>query len=477
MKNKFLKSKLLKILIIIMILSLVLTSCSSKSESSENKKTDKDKVDDINAIQLWYYDYIEDYTYSEIVYNISVKIKAYCKLNNIPLKVVRYDKKKLSYDDYVLKRNTAMATGNVIVIDDARKLADVAKQHYDYTKIERYNDLFDLYKNRYCIPLGVGYTTKSIYDELFVYYGVEPSKDIITYEEYLDLKKATKDKGAKFTFSATEWDEITDHNLIKNDLYMLGERSEVIKDENNFREATKNAIRGIYNDYMKYYNSYSDIEAIDKEVVRNLMYDLNSKINLFADSSRQRYLTEYWSYYPGDKNRIHILMPDYTRVSPCIYINKNITDERVLDIVNDTLRLSYYKTFVFDYQDGFVQPAPWYSPTSNTADMRKYAEVNADWQYNGILMNFVNRGNTVYDEMIDRVNQAYELLYKSGEVSEKNADYYFSNVDYNNLVKKSVQDLARKLIEDKLDYNDEKVEKMIDKKVNEVIMNFYVHFD
>ncbi len=154
-------------------MSLILTACNDKIEKMDEKQERINKIlnandsDSIDAIQVWCYVYSDDSQYKEIIHNITTKIRAYCKSNQIPIKIVKYEEKKISYDDYVLKRNTAMATSNVIVIDDARKLAEIFNQCYDYSKIKGYDSLFDMYKDRYCIPLGVGYVTKYVYGDFF----------------------------------------------------------------------------------------------------------------------------------------------------------------------------------------------------------------------------------------------------------------------------------------------------------------------
>lgn len=465
MKTKFLSIlKISKILTVIAVIFLLLTSCT-------NTNNDND------VIQLWWYDYDNSGYYREIMEHVTIKIMAYCKVNDIPLKIVKYNERKISYDDYVLKRNTAMATGNVIVIDDARKLADISKQHYDYSKIERYNNLFDMYKDRYCIPLGVGYMYLSVKNDLFNYYGVKPDKEIITYREYLDIKREARDKGARFKFNKMEWEEIIDYNLLKNEIYKIGDKSEIIDDENRFKDAVKSSVIGVYDDYKLYYSSYSDIDSLDD--TSGSMYDINSKIDLMVGASSS-FLTRYAGYYPfreHEYDKTFVLMPDYTQLSPCVYISKKITDERVLDIINDTLSISYYKTFVFIVEDGRITPAPWFSPTSDTSEMKRYAEVDDNWRYEGKYMMYVSRGQEGYIKTVDRINEAYDILYKNGEESIKNADYYFSNEAYNELIKSSVRDLAKELISEELDYNDKNVDKMLNKKINEIIMNFYVHFD
>ncbi len=468
MKNKLLTivTKLSNMLLLIITMSILLTSCNTA-------KSDND------TIQVWWYEYKDSEYYNDAVTSVATKILAYCKINDIPVEIVKYNEKKITYEDYELKRNTAMMTGNVIVLDDARKLADIADQHYDYSKLEKYNLLIDLYKDRYCIPLGVGYKTLSFPNELFDYYGIDFGKSIITYYEYLEARHKIKDNGAEFLFSKLEYDELLDYYLMKNGLYNISGKSKIIDNEKNFHTAVKNTVIGVYNDIKNYYGL-----DIDKSVLENSnqsvmsAYDANSKMELF-NNTIIAHATNYYQFYPyseEDNDRTYMLMPKYTALSPCIYIHKNVTNEKVLDIVNHLIDISIYRILVYIVMDGQVIEAPYFSPTFDTPEIRRYAEVDDNWKYNGKFYKHVDRGSTQYLTTINRVNEMYNLLYKSGNVSKQNSDYYFTNENYNFAIIEEIQKLVEMLISENMDLNDSKVDKILDKKINEFIMNFYVHF-
>ncbi len=189
--------------------------------------------------------------------------------------------------------------------------------------------------------------------------------------------------------------------------------------------------------------------------------------------------TNYYQFYPyseEDNNRTYMLMPKYTALSPCIYIHKNVTNEKVLDIVNHLIDISIYRILVYIVMDGQVIEAPYFTPTFDTPEIRRYAEVDDNWKYNGKFYKHVDRGSTQYLTTINRVNEMYNLLYKSGNVSKQNSDYYFTNENYNFAIIEEIQKLVEMLISENMDLNDSKVDKILDKKINEFIMNFYVHF-
>ncbi len=162
--------------ILIIILIFLCTSCN--------------KTNDENAtIRIWCYDFEDAGGYSDALDSILANSKFFCEKNKIPLEIVRYDKKTLSHEDYILKRNAAAANGNMIIIEDARYMSDISKQHADYSKLNNYDSLLSSYKDRYCIPLGVGYRAVAVNNDVLNYYGINTDKSIITYEDYLNIKQ------------------------------------------------------------------------------------------------------------------------------------------------------------------------------------------------------------------------------------------------------------------------------------------------
>ena len=61
------------------------------------------------TIQIWSYDFDNAEAYSDAVSSILSEAKLFCDNNGIPVEIIRYNEKTMSYDDYVLKRNAAAA--------------------------------------------------------------------------------------------------------------------------------------------------------------------------------------------------------------------------------------------------------------------------------------------------------------------------------------------------------------------------------
>lgn len=235
------RKNLTSIILIIMIitLSIILSSCVKSNDDSEN------------MIQIWYY---TDFINKSNVEKIVDKAKQYCEENYISLEVVGFDKDTLSIDDYLFKRNMAMAKGNVIIIDKLRNLSMISEHHADYNNIDNYNDLLPAYKDRYFIPLnGVPYGAMPIENSVMEHYGIMPESRIMTYANYLELKQTMKAKGAKFTLSEGEYFQLIDYQMYKKDLLFLHEDSKILDDKNWLKEELKNVCIEICRDIILNY--------------------------------------------------------------------------------------------------------------------------------------------------------------------------------------------------------------------------------
>ena len=198
----------IKIIIIVLILITLLTTLiSCKSINDDNA-----------VIQIWYYDYAAHMPmnwYSLALSQVIASAKTFCEKNEIPYEIVAYDEKTLTYNDYLLKRNIAASQGNMIIIEDARYLTDIAKHHADYSKLDNYSNLLNMYKDKYSIPLGVNYHVGIINNKVINYYGISTDKPLITYVDYLELKQEMKEKGAKFKFNQKEFSQMIEYHLNK----------------------------------------------------------------------------------------------------------------------------------------------------------------------------------------------------------------------------------------------------------------------
>ncbi len=454
MKKKF-------IAIILIIMMILLSSCN--------------KANDDNAtIQLWYYDFNGAGYYSEAIYGIISKAKMFCDTNKIPLEVVGYNENTISHEDYVLKRNAAAAAGNMITIDDARFMHDIAKQHADYTKLDNYNNLLSAYKDRFCIPLGVGYRAVYIENEAINYYDIDTEEPLITYGDYLTVKQKMKEKGAKFELNITEYYELLDYYLDMNGLLFINEESEILKDNNKFKELLKKSILEVCNDIILYNDGKLEINnKTQKQITDSFrIYDENSKLTLSGDTIQVYDLLEH-GLFGGFREDIFkktfVIDPEPIFYSPCFYMYKKITNDKIYDLANYLVSESTYLMVTTN--------KPFYSPVFNMDKTREVLSVDNNWEYSGIFKMNADRGQEVDKRVVKLINTVYELLVKNDDKSEQIANYYFYNKNYSNEIKDFISNTVYNIASEKFDYKNEEINNMIDNKIDEFITNFNVHYN
>ena len=240
-----------KIISITLIIMMMFTFTSCNSVKNDNA-----------TIQIWWYNYSYSGGYTKAIQNVLFQLEFYCKENGIPIEVVIYGEDTLAYEDYILKRNVAMANGNMITIEDADNMWDISKQHADYTKLENYENLLESFKDRFCIPLGVYYGAMDINLDAIKYYDINIDKSLITYDEYLEIKQKMKENSARFKMNLYEYSDIADYYIVKHGLKYVNETSEILSDNNKFKTALKNAIIGTCDDIILYNDSHLNLDDI-----------------------------------------------------------------------------------------------------------------------------------------------------------------------------------------------------------------------
>ncbi len=453
------KKKRLVLIILIITMIFTLTSCS--------------KIKNNNAtIQLWWYKYKK--SGGDTVENVIMELKYYCDKNNIPIEIIQYSEDTLAYEDYILKRNAAMTSGNIITIDDARNLTDIAKHHADYSKAENYKNLFDAYKDKFCIPIGIVYTARSISNKVLEYYNINTDRSIITYNDYLDIKQQIKEQGGRFKLNKLEYRELLDYYLIKNGLKFINEDSSIIKNTDELKKDIKKAFIEIYDDLKLYYKDYDNVEFLYTDWTEDdyILYDQTSGEKLLNFEKANESVTSYEKYY-RQYNRIlditYVITYNILR-SPCVYMYKKITNERIYDVLNQLLDGSYYTVF---------NGKKWhcYFPVQNTEEIREILEVDENWQYIGNMKEIADNGDEKHKKHVDIINESYELLVNDKEASQLIASYYFYNKNISENIYWCVDKLIEKIITDKLDYNSSEGDKFINEYVDEFVKNFNVHYN
>ena len=453
-----------KFISIILIISTIFLFTSCNSVKNENA-----------TIQIWWYNYSNSGGYTNAIENVIRELEVYCDENSIPIEIVKYSEDTLAYDDYILKRNSAMANGNMITIDDARRLHEIEKYHADYSKVENYSKLFDVYKDRFCIPIGVGYQSNILNNEVLSYYGISTDRSIITYNDYLDIKQQIRENGGNFRLNKGEYKEIAEYYLIKNGLRYINEDSEIIKDSDKFKAAIKNAAIEMYDGFKLYYEDCNDFDFLYKEKMSDedsIIYDINSEL-VFTNYRDAWYGVTDYNEYEKLRDQIFnmtFVIHDGIFNSPCIYMHKKISNDKIYDVFNKLLDESYYMIATTERFRA-------YAPVQNTDKIRGFLDVDENWNYNGELMELANKGYKNYVKLADLINETYELLVKNEETVNILASYYYYNWDYSWRIYNCINSIVNELIVSKVNYNTSEGAELINNSIDEFITNFNVHYN
>lgn len=455
-----LKRSIFAILIVILIFLCV--SCNEGSNS------------DNATIQVWSYDFINAEAYSKALANTLSNIKFFCEKNEIPLEIMRYSEKDISYDDYVLKRNTAVSNGNAIIIEDARYINDLAKHHADYTKLENYDNLLGVYKDKFCIPLGIGHSVLYRYNDAINFYDINTDNPLITYNEYLKIKQQMKEKGARFTLSYLEFKELIDYFLIKNNIKFINEESEILKQSSDFKESLKNAIIELCDDFKLYNNKilsdnlkYNESTIISYNKNDYTIYDENSQL-ILCDNLESSFITYRGSYVDNSiLDKIFVIDPDVF-ISPSFFMYKKITNDKIYDLANYIVSESSYF-----YVAGL---GPYYAPVFNGEKTRKMFYLNDDWQYEGEFKAKAEKGGDVDKRTYALFSEIYEVIARNEDKSNLLTSYYYTNREYSEVIHNLIADTIIELSNKSYDYKNEDINKMIDDKIDEFVTNFNIHY-
>lgn len=446
-----------KITLIIFIIAILFTFMSCNYKKNNNAE-----------IQLWYYDYGYQTLYYEDTMNLITNIKLFCDKNKIPLKVNKYSKNTLSYNDYVLKRNLAAMNGNMIIIEDLKYMWDLSEHHADYSKLENYDNLIDSYKGRFCIPIGIDQGTGMIERSILDYYSIELSKSIITYNEYLEIKNQMKDKGAKFYLNRLEFNEIIDYYRTKHDLMYVNVTNEIFNNLDKLKIALKSSIIGICDDYIKYNESKLDLNELYNPKYTNV-YDVNSELKVYFRPGIWIPLSNYKLYIQDNEliyNGISLVYSSKSSISPCFFMHEKITNDRTWDVANFIVSESSYKTI-----SGWHHK---YLPTFKSKKVRDILELDEEFNYNGPYKIAAEQGEEKSIKISKHINEISEMVIKNKETTDLIADYCFNNNDYSNNNYIFIANIVEELSKINFDYKNEEASKMLDTEIDKFINNFNI---
>ena len=158
-------------------------------------------------------------------------------------------------------------------------------------------------------------------------------------------------------------------------------------------------------------------------------------------------------------------------ISPCFFMYKKITNDKIYDLANYIVSENSYMSVVG------VKGYYFYSPVFNEKKTKEIFELNDNWQYEGTYKTRTEQGGSdVEKKMYALYNEIYEMLVRNDEKSNLLASYYFTNKEYSNKIYDFIADIIIELSNRDYDYKNEETNKMIDNKIDEFITNFNVHY-
>ncbi len=437
-------------LITIIIISLMFTSCGIGNSKSND------------TIQLWSYFNSPGNLQSKSILIIIDSVKIFCEENNIPIEINTYTSDTLSLEDYKIKRNIAAARGNMITIDDISNIRDLMKKHADYTRLENYDKLIDIYKGEFCIPLAIKESIDSVDYELMKFYNLSSNKQFITYRELLDIKQNMKKKGAEFELNRHEILEVINYYLYSNELLFLNENSEILKDDINLKKKLKKTVLDVCNDITQYYDSNLELSNDTSKLTNSI--DNRSGISFEYNHSNKAFLHPIEAYMKTSiDNKIFFINPKSNTYSPSFFMYKKITNDKIYDLANYIVS---EETSLMIIKDAI------YSPAFKGEKTKDFFKINEKNEYIGDEEN---------EETKEIINTRLDILLNDREESKELANKFFCNKDYiinfNMISLNLIYDIANQLSGGKLslenfDSNDKEINKMLDEKINEFVFNF-----
>lgn len=482
------KKKYIIIIIAFTLFFFIMTSCAKNEVNKKsinevnnlNENANKtDKENNTDKIQLWCYTHsrdslIYDTFYMNCISKIVDSAKKFCEKNDIPLEVFEYDDTKLSFEDYDLKRSVAAASGNMIVVEDVYYIEKLAKQHADYSKIDNYKNLLDGYKDRFCIPLGIFSSAGYINNDAIQYYEIKLDRKVLTYIEYLEIKQNMKEQGAKFELNNAEFEQMINYFKYINGLEFINYKSKALEDNELFKKTLKKTILEICNDILLYYDD--NLSYINKYESSNSIYDKNSEFILNEKYHNLSFILDPYSYNELEDitNKTFFIEPFYKYLSVNFFMYNKITNEKIYDLANHIISEDTYLMIMQnpDYKDDIF----YYTPILNNDKVKETLGLNNELEF---IKDY--KGKIEAREII---NDAYEILIKNTDTAKEIADYQFTNNNYENSIKYFImnilQEIAKELSGSELslrnfDPEDEKINKILDKKINDFVLNFNIH--
>lgn len=425
---------------LLIIVTLTISSCKSKI--------------DTDVVKIWWYKQPDGYNAYNYTVQIALEeIKAYARNNNMKIEVTKFYEDILSYDDYILKRNAAVESGDVdILFDTVSNLHSLRNKNGDYTKINTYKNIFDSFKGYYCLPLCYYTSAKVMNNEVLKLYNINCDK-VITMDEYYEIKHMLRNYGAKFEFNAMEVVELVDRYYRKNNVAVIEEDGKYTVN----KDSVKQTIYDIYRDITDNYNH----ENIENNSI-NKVYENNSGIifsskSLYGISScdifdfRRELLEELTDYVVAVNDRLQY---EVRETLPCVFIADTSK--------NDAFML-VSRLFTSEFQINLREKKNIYAmPVAGTTEVRESYGLDSNWK---CIRNIESYTPKDAEQLYDMKDMAYE------NVLNGDNSYFFMNSKIENSVINFVYEEVSLLLDDSESFDD------INKRIEDLIININVHYN
>jgi len=448
-----------RLFLIILILILLLTGCSGKAGNVSQVHEQDDGI-----VRVLYYDIDESDSSSNVKAAVKM-LQSYGIENNVKVEVIKYTDDELGHDDFILKRNTMIQNNEVdIVFDSADSLYEIRNKSGDYSKLDTYENIWDNLKGYYCIPLFLLSRADKLNNAAWEYYdiGQEKTKDVLTRQEYYEIKQLMKEKGARFALNKCEMMELVEYYTIKNNV-RIKERDGKYKIDD---KTLKHTIQEIYEDIEKNYDAFDEEKIKNYETDYEIRDEVTGKIIrdwstvLFRNMSNYEEIIDYVYNLEGYEDRkgpeCNIFIDDIGVQAgrnfeySSLFITKNSADE-VYKVASVLFTESYYKAISPQSQkSGF-------SPVIDTPEIREYINVDGNWEYIGEVYN-----NGVDTKGVELHNRYYEIL------RQKDISNIFTSREFRETVPDFIVEELEKIIKRPEQINN------LDRDIDDFIVNLNI---
>lgn len=434
-----------------------------------------------NAVEIWWYEYEGEYLYNRLIRRV-VDVIVFNSFNfhGITVKEVKYSYKDMTYDDYVFKRNIALSTRNALTIDDSKNLYSLRNYHDDYNKVENYSEdnFVDMFKGKYCIPMGIYSQCVLINREIFDYYNIEINNNkLYTYSEFLELRQELKKDGARFALNRQDYFYTIDYYIDKNRLNSSDLFNSFDIGENEYRQALKKTIIEINNDFNNYYNDKINFNILlgneyeqSVEFNENEIYDTTSAQVLMSTRAVHPFYDSDYNRATGDfSNKIPVLLDSYytskTLKSPCIFIYNKEHDESLYKIASELLTDIYLGILL--PPNNYGGKRIYYIPTHINQFVQKVYSFDDNFMNNSYMDTLVKIGQKNLEAQLNLSNIVRTNIMNDAIVGKQ----LMNNFSRGGSIEYLHNFIIKELI--KINENEKNMEKL-DKNIYDYTRNYYI---